>query len=625
MGKLLRCSVLHTREIAIPNCKDSPEYCVRTYQIFLPKILCSGEARRRLQKNIVRQEALDENGFHNIGTIPMVFALHGLGTDFQSMVGFAQGANDFHFLLILPAGINNSFNAGDCCGDASKIGIHDGDFLYHVQQQLSEEFNFVQPQYTYGIGWDNGALLLTYALSMYPNLFRAIVPIAGYSTRTWVPSSIGKGIGMMMHHSLDDIAMRPSGCCDDPIMPPCQNDLVSNICVSVLESFDLWAREVNLCTADKYENEPNETAVGTLLVGGQDEFFYSTFYDNGGISLALNTALDEQGEASSTTLATSEVSVSAQTQNGYVCITTSSPACLAASALCLYKDMGHLNGFASTPYMSNHVMEFLARNACGINEGSWNVLPRKIGKPNKRVCGCSTNGFSGVFCLDELDDDSVVKMAVSTPTEALPTIETTTFPTDKSSSSVQPPWVTALVGSLIIVTAAIIFCFCLRLHRKKTDQSQVREQMSDIGRGINPYREHFKSQTKTNTHSSQNKVVEHGPSFRHQRLHMYQQNRQSSRSLDPVDLELLEHYREQSGDNELTTETKRISTERYLDMELLQSYRRRRLSQNIEKDIDSVSSCNSGIYLDENEIRHAGHSDHSDEYVNNILRDVSIS
>ncbi|KAL7520691.1 hypothetical protein ACHAWX_005398 [Stephanocyclus meneghinianus] len=630
MGKIPRCSVLHTREIVIPYCKDALEHCTRTYHILLPNILCSGHTRRRLQKNIPRQAAADESGsfegqYSNVGTIPMVFCLHGLGTGIQSMTGFAQAANDFHFVLILPEGINDSFNAGDCCGDASNIGIHDDDFLHHIQQQLSEEFNFVQPQYSYGIGWDNGALLLTYALSKYPHLFRAIVPIAGYSTRTWVPSSVRTGIGIMMHHSLDDIVMRPSGCCDDPSMPVCHGDLVSNSCVSVLESFDLWARGVNLCTQDRNENKWNETDVGSLLVGGQDEFFYSAFHDNGGISMALNLAVNEQGESSSTILATSETSVSTQKQKSYVCMTTTSPTCMANSTLCLYKDMGHLNGFASTPFMSNLAMEFLANDACNINEGSWIVLPRKIGKPNKKVCGCSTNGFIGLFCLDELGDDGLVKMTVSTPTDSLSAIEPTTFPTDKLSSSAQS-WVAACIGSLLIVTTSVIFCLGVRRRRKKIDQPQpadlVSKRMSDIRRGMNPYREHFKSKTKISKHSSEEHNAENGPSSHRRRLDMSQEHRQSSRSLDPVDLELLEHYREQSGDNDIATEAKRRSTERYLDMELLQSYRRRRMSETFEKDVGTYPSCNTEIDPNEYETPRANHSD---EYEQNKLWNLSIS
>jgi hypothetical protein len=90
MVKSLTCSLLHTRKIAVPNCLDGPEYCNRTYHIFLPDILCSDVSRRRQHKVDERTAAaLDytyfdgEYQYHNVGTILMVFVIHGLGSHAQ--------------------------------------------------------------------------------------------------------------------------------------------------------------------------------------------------------------------------------------------------------------------------------------------------------------------------------------------------------------------------------------------------------------------------------------------------------------------------------------------------------------------------------------------------------------
>lgn len=126
------------------------------------------------------------------------------------MADYADSADEHNFVLILLEGINQSFNAEDCCGDAQELGIHDVDFVVHIKDLLDQEFDFVQPNYSCGVGWDNSRLLLTDAAIESPHLFKVIVPIAGYSTRTWTPPSIGTGIGIMMHHSLDDVIMHPS-------------------------------------------------------------------------------------------------------------------------------------------------------------------------------------------------------------------------------------------------------------------------------------------------------------------------------------------------------------------------------------------------------------------------------
>ena len=79
MTKLPKCSVFHTRQIIIPNCKDA----------LLPKILCDSTPRN-LEDKIIRRGPVNnyEDKFFSgqyrmVGTIPMVFALHGLGINYR--------------------------------------------------------------------------------------------------------------------------------------------------------------------------------------------------------------------------------------------------------------------------------------------------------------------------------------------------------------------------------------------------------------------------------------------------------------------------------------------------------------------------------------------------------------
>jgi hypothetical protein len=46
--------------------------------------------------------------------------------------GFAQGADDFHFVMVLPEEIYQSFNAGTCCRDVHQLDIHDADFQNYI-------------------------------------------------------------------------------------------------------------------------------------------------------------------------------------------------------------------------------------------------------------------------------------------------------------------------------------------------------------------------------------------------------------------------------------------------------------------------------------------------------------
>ena len=485
MGRILKCSVFHARAIQIPNCEDDFQYCKRTYHLFLPDILCTGKARHLDNTIISRYVAVDENSYFEgeyraVGTIPMVFALHGFGRDFKSMTGFAQGANDYHFVLILPEGINDSFNANGCCGDAQMLGLHDDYFLDRVQQQLNDEFSFLHSQYSYGIGWDNGSLLLTEALINYPHMFRAIVPISGMSARSWFPTNIGEGIGIMMHYSLDDSVMRPSGCCDDANMPTCQSDFKGESCSSFLQLFDLWARKINLCELGTSHNVRETTpSESVLVIGGEGDILYSLFQNGTETSVAMN-AIDAKGEHQSATLSTSQISMNIiQQQNEYVCLTATSRSCVSNSTICVYKNMGHFDGFISTPFMSNHVMKFLANDACGINNGSLNQIPSR----NKLVCGCTVNGFNGLYCLDEISDNSLVDV----PGVSAESMASFTEHVDLSTASkdISSAWYLVLFGVLFIFATAIVFVICWRQKENSHDRNPNTNEEYNL-RGFNP-------------------------------------------------------------------------------------------------------------------------------------------
>ena len=550
MGKILKCSVLHEREIEIPNCKDDPEYCTRTYHLFLPNILCSGKVRERyLENNVVSYGTAHMNGsiegeYHNVGIIPMVYALHGLGNDYKTMSGFVQGAEDYNFALVIPVGINESFNAKSCCGDAKTLGIHDDDFIYYIQQQLSEQFSFLKAEYSYGIGWDNGALLLTEALISYPKLFRAIASVSGptLSARNWIPTNIGSGIPLMLHYSLDDLTIRPSGCCDDSDMPTCQSEFKADSCVSFLQSFDLWAKGVNLCAGGTNDEALETTDPATVLVGGEGEFLYSLLQKDGKTSMELIAALNEDGENKSTMLWSSELRMTITRQRKeYVCMETISSSCVSTSVLCVYKSMGHFNGFISTPFMSNHVMEFLARDACGINDGLWAELKNQ----NKNVCGCVANGFEGVFCLDKMTDDVVVDVTNSISAEPSQSVGKSpsassplVFSSNYTSPMQLPHWCMNLMAFLLVTAAAVAFTISWRKYRSRS--SGLRGDSS-----FNPYRDQFKVKVEGSEDRKHQNADPEVLSLPDVRLNVHTTLRRNS-TLEPDDIELLQLYRQKS-------------------------------------------------------------------------------
>ena len=432
MVKSLTCSTLHTREITLPNCKEAdPKDCERVYHIVLPRILChSGVRRRRLGGNEDESDLLVpphqedeffEGTYKRVGTLPLVFALHAFKEDARSMEVFTPFADASHFFLVLPEGKEFSFNGGDCCGAARHNGVNDVAFLTHLKEELNREFHqFLDPRLTYGIGWNNGAFLLTYASQQEPTLFRAIVPIAGYTHQ--LQQMANADVGIMMHYSLDDTQTRPSGCCDNPNLPQCNGEVMSDWCVSILQFFDLWAREVNQCSInDAHDGFDNYIDI----VNNGLEYTFSHRENNTVFELTPDTVDNPQKKD---TLFETELPMKTtyhDKQKGVTCLTVTSPSCVSNSTLCLYTEQGDFRPtFAKSFFMYDEVMHYIGQDACRVKGGELVSVP---GQPSKTQCACplSLNGeeeYGGTFCFDALNDDGTFKPKEFVPLPHMPFI-----------------------------------------------------------------------------------------------------------------------------------------------------------------------------------------------------------
>eukprot|EP00573_Skeletonema_grethae_P013779 CAMPEP_0201703676 /NCGR_PEP_ID=MMETSP0578-20130828/40368_1 /ASSEMBLY_ACC=CAM_ASM_000663 /TAXON_ID=267565 /ORGANISM="Skeletonema grethea, Strain CCMP 1804" /LENGTH=319 /DNA_ID=CAMNT_0048191513 /DNA_START=202 /DNA_END=1161 /DNA_ORIENTATION=- len=253
---------------------------------------------------------------------------------------FAQHANEHNLVLVAPEGVKNSWNARDCCGYALDNQLDDIGFLSNVQSALSNEFTFVKPQFTYATGWSNGGFMVMHA----SELFRGIAPISGYISG--IGSELKRGgitgdKALFIHHGMDDPFVRPTGCCNDPDLPKCCCNIAADTCTDVMDVAINWAVEVNGCKNDE-----------TLLA--------ETSYAN--------------------------------TDEGIFCLTSSSN-CHANTTICTYEHSGHFNrpSFDKAFPMANEVMNFFARDACEVNDGSWDSVDK--------MCSCKAK-FSGPLCFD---------------------------------------------------------------------------------------------------------------------------------------------------------------------------------------------------------------------------------
>ena len=97
-GEVNKCGYYIERNMTLTN-NCSGAYCYREYYLYLPTKICRTEANAA-------------------ETYPVLFAVHCLNCLPQSMMFWHEYAEQYNFVLVLPAGISKSFNAKYCCGKA---------------------------------------------------------------------------------------------------------------------------------------------------------------------------------------------------------------------------------------------------------------------------------------------------------------------------------------------------------------------------------------------------------------------------------------------------------------------------------------------------------------------------
>jgi poly(3-hydroxybutyrate) depolymerase len=124
------------------------------------------------------------------GSMPLVFALHCFGCGMDVMDYWQPIASEFQFALVIPEGLESSFNAGPCCGFAKQNNIDDVGFLASIIQTVTSlglSSREVSSEAVFAFGWSNGGYLATVAAP----LFHAIAPVSGY---------VEKVVAACVHH-----------------------------------------------------------------------------------------------------------------------------------------------------------------------------------------------------------------------------------------------------------------------------------------------------------------------------------------------------------------------------------------------------------------------------------------
>jgi polyhydroxybutyrate depolymerase len=183
-------------------------------------------------------------------SVPAIILLHGYGGDARSFLtrsGFMPVADEHGVVLVAPEGIGLSWNVEYCCGISRKNDIDDTGYIAAIASALKS--NGVQDVFL--AGYSNGGILSYMTASMYPELFRAIAPVAAtaggrrFSYEPFLtPNTLEEPVPAIIIHGKQDTVIPYGG----GVSP------VENIeTYSAYESAELWARG-NGCHTDETDD-----------------------------------------------------------------------------------------------------------------------------------------------------------------------------------------------------------------------------------------------------------------------------------------------------------------------------------------------------------------------------------
>ncbi len=114
------------------------------------------------------------------GPAPLVVMLHGgfgSGEQAEGAYHWDSEADNGHFLVAYPDGLNRAWNAGSCCGEPQRTNVDDVGFITAMVAAIEQQTP-IDPARVYATGMSNGAMMAL-RLGCQTDTFAAIAPVAG--------------------------------------------------------------------------------------------------------------------------------------------------------------------------------------------------------------------------------------------------------------------------------------------------------------------------------------------------------------------------------------------------------------------------------------------------------------
>ena len=175
----------------------------------------------------------------------------------------ARFADLYHkgFSILVPRGIEKSWNGGACCGRAVQLGLNDVGFIRELTRFVMKQ-KFIHPLKAYIVGVSNGAFLASKvaltSIAHGEDWIKGVALISGYTydldvyeaaRSNAIAANSNIVFPILALHGKDDQSVKIEGCCHED----CCCGITSNQCFSFQSAFEEWSK-ITMCASTGVEN-----------------------------------------------------------------------------------------------------------------------------------------------------------------------------------------------------------------------------------------------------------------------------------------------------------------------------------------------------------------------------------
>ncbi len=162
-------------------------------------------------------------GYSKDTPVPALFCIHGLGQNpvmfcLDTGVAWPTKADQEGFVVIMPNGYMNSWNAGTCCGGAVSAGLDDVSLMRAIFAEVGKHVN-IDLRRVYATGLSNGGYLSYRLACEASDLFVAVAPSAGAIGTAAIGGGTGTTSDLMACAPTHKVSVLDIHGTSDPLIP----------------------------------------------------------------------------------------------------------------------------------------------------------------------------------------------------------------------------------------------------------------------------------------------------------------------------------------------------------------------------------------------------------------------